>query len=69
MKLRQDQLGPHLAKELAPCYLISCDDPLLVMEACDDICKAVKQQGIDERELFHAEVNDAIDVFPGRRGG
>ena len=49
MKLRQDQLGPHLAKELAPCYLISGDDPLLVMEACDDIRKAVKQQGIDER--------------------
>ncbi|MEC9255378.1 DNA polymerase III subunit delta [Thalassolituus sp. UBA2590] len=77
MKLRQDQLGPHLAKELAPCYLISGDDPLLVMEACDDIRKAVKQQGIDERELFHAEAGfewrtlreeaSAMSLFSSRR--
>jgi len=77
MKLRQDQLGQHLSRELAPCYLVSGDDPLLVMEACDDIRKAVRQQGIDERELFHAEAGfewrtlrdeaSAMSLFASRR--
>ncbi|MEC7547459.1 MAG: DNA polymerase III subunit delta [Thalassolituus sp.] len=77
MKLRQDQLSPHLAKTLAPCYLISGDDPLLVMEACDEIRAAVRQAGIDERELFHAEAGfewrhlreeaSAMSLFASRR--
>ncbi len=77
MKLRQDQLSPHLAKTLAPCYLISGDDPLLVMEASDEIRAAVRQAGIDERELFHAEAGfewrhlreeaSAMSLFASRR--
>lgn len=55
MKIRQDQLSQHLSRGLASCYLVSGDDPLLVMEACDEIRLAVKNQGINERELFHAE--------------
>ncbi|MEK9766753.1 MAG: DNA polymerase III subunit delta [Thalassolituus sp.] len=77
MKLRQDQLSQHLSKGLAPCYLVSGDEPLLVMEACDEIRQAVRQQGIDERELFHAEAGfewrhlleeaSAMSLFSTRR--
>lgn len=55
MKIRQDQLQATLSKGLAPCYLVSGDDPLLVMEACDAIRAAARAAGIEERELFHAE--------------
>lgn len=77
MKLRQDQLSAHLAKTLAPCYLISGDDPLLIMEACDEIRAAAKHAGIEERELFHAEAGfewrqlreeaSAMSLFASRR--
>lgn len=77
MKIRQDQLSATLNKELAPVYLISGDDPLLLMEACDDIRAAARKAGIDERELFHAEGNfdwshlrdeaSAMSLFASRR--
>ncbi len=53
-KLNADQLARHLAK-LAPVYLVSGDEPLLVQEACDSIRSAARKQGFSERELFHAE--------------
>ncbi|ASP38643.1 DNA polymerase III subunit delta [Bacterioplanes sanyensis] len=77
MKLRQDQLQEHLKKGLAACYLVSGDDPLLLMEACDAIRAAARQQGIEERELFHAEAGfdwatlrdeaNAMSLFASRR--
>jgi DNA polymerase-3 subunit delta len=77
MKIRQDQLGQTLSQGLASCYLVSGDDPLLLMEACDEIRAAVKHQGIEERELFHAESGfewrnlleeaSAMSLFASRR--
>lgn len=77
MKIRQDQLSGLLAKGLAPCYLVSGDDPLLVMEACDEIRAAARKVGVEERELFHAEGNfdwrhlleeaNAMSLFASRR--
>lgn len=77
MKLRLDQLSAHLQKSLATCYLVSGDEPLLVMEACDEIRRAARGQGIDERELFHAEAGfewrqlleeaSAMSLFASRR--
>jgi DNA polymerase-3 subunit delta len=77
MKLRQDQLHDHLQKNLASCYVVSGDDPLLVMEACDSIRASARQQGIEERELFHAEAGfdwsglreeaNAMSLFASRR--
>jgi len=55
MKIRQDQLGATLSKGLATCYLVAGDEPLLVMEACDEIRAAARKAGIEDRELFHAE--------------
>ncbi|GAB3092694.1 DNA polymerase III subunit delta [Aestuariicella hydrocarbonica] len=56
-KLRLDQLNGALRKRLAPVYLISGDEPLLVQEACDLIRAAARQNGFTERELHHAEPN------------
>ncbi len=77
MKIRQDQLTATLSKGLAPCYLISGDDPLLVMEACDEIRAAARAAGIEDRELFHAEAGfdwrslleeaNAMSLFSSRR--
>ena len=55
MKLKTEQLGADLQKQLAPFYIISGDEPLLVQEACDKVRSACKQSGIDEREILHAE--------------
>ena len=77
MKIRQDQLTATLQKGLAPCYLVSGDEPLLVMEACDEIRAAARKAGIEDRELFHAEAGfdwnglreeaNAMSLFASRR--
>jgi DNA polymerase III subunit delta len=56
-KLRADQLTPAIAKSLAPVYLVSGDEPLLIQESSDQIRKAARQQGFTEREIFHAETS------------
>ena len=56
MQLKAEQLSSHLSKDsLAPVYLISGDEPLLVQEAADNVRAAALQQGFSERELFHTE--------------
>ena len=45
MKLSANQLADHLAGSLSPVYLISGDEPLLVMEAADSILWLLKQYG------------------------
>jgi DNA polymerase-3 subunit delta len=77
MKLKTEQLGAHLQKQLAPFYIISGDEPLLVQETCDQIRLASKKHGIEERELLHAEAGfdwtvlldqvNAMSLFASRR--
>lgn len=77
MKIRQDQLGQALQKGLSNTYLVSGDEPLLVMEACQQIRQAAQQQGFDERQVFHAEAGfdwasladeaNAMSLFSSRR--
>jgi DNA polymerase-3 subunit delta len=55
MQLRLDALDAHLAKFLAPLYVISSDEHLLVQEAADKIRRAAKGQGFLEREVFSVE--------------
>lgn len=56
MRLKAEQLSSHLAKgQLAPVYLISGDEPLLVQEAADTLRLAARSNGYTERELFHVE--------------
>lgn len=54
-KLRPEQLGAALSKGLAPVYLISGDEPLLIQEACDQIRKAARGKQFTERELYHCD--------------
>ena len=54
MKIRANQLSSHLQKSLAPCYLVTGDEPLLVAEALDDIREAARARGFTSRELHVA---------------
>ena len=54
MKIRANQLSSHLKNSLAPCYLVTGDEHLLVAEALDDIRKAARAAGFGNRELHVA---------------
>jgi len=54
-KVRADQLTGALKRQLAPVYLVSGDEPLLVQEACDAIRQAARANGFTERERYHVE--------------
>jgi DNA polymerase-3 subunit delta len=55
MQLRAEQLEAHLAKTLAPLYVIHGDEPLLALEAADAVRAAARARGYAEREVFTAE--------------
>jgi len=55
MQLRPDALDAHLAKSLAPLYVIASDEHLLALEAADRIRRAARAQGFTEREVLVAE--------------
>ena len=55
MQLRPDALDAHLAKPLAPLYVITSDEHLLALEAADKIRKAARTQGFSEREVLTVE--------------
>lgn len=77
MKIRQDQLTQLLQKGLSNTYLVSGDEPLLSMEACQQIRQAAQQQGFDERQVFHTDASfdwaaladeaNAMSLFSSRR--
>ena len=54
MRLRADQLEKHAA-QLAPVYLISGDETLLVQECADTIRAACRHQGFSECQVFHID--------------
>ena len=54
MKIRANQLSSHLKKSLAPCYLVTGDEHLLVSEALDAIREAARARGFGNRELHVA---------------
>ncbi len=55
MKVRPDQLQRHLAKELAPIYFISGDEPLQVMESADRVRAEARKRGFTEREVMDVD--------------
>ena len=57
MRINPRQLQQNLNKGLAPIYIVSGDEPLLVQECCDSIRAAARNSGFSERELLHAEHN------------
>ena len=54
MKIRANQLSSHLKKSLAPCYLVTGDEYLLVSEALDTIRDTARERGFTSRELHVA---------------
>ena len=52
MRLNAEQLKQSLARGLAPVYLVSGDEPLLVGEAADAIRAAARAAGYAERSVF-----------------
>ena len=57
MKVNADQLEPFLQrqKDIPRAFLITGDEPLQVMEACDAIRLQAKNQGFSERDVLHAD--------------
>lgn len=55
MRLNAPQLAGTLEKGLAPLYLVTGDEPLLVQEACDQIRAKARQQGFEERKVYQAD--------------
>lgn len=55
MKLPLARLDKQLASGLAPVYAISGDEPLQCLEAADAIRQHCRQQGFDERQVFHVD--------------
>lgn len=54
-RLRPEQLSAALNKGLAPIYVISGDEHLLVQEACDALRNAARAQGFTERERYQTD--------------
>jgi DNA polymerase-3 subunit delta len=55
MQLRIDALEGHLAKSIAPLYVISSDEHLLALEAADKIRRAARANGYSERDVLTVE--------------
>ncbi len=55
MRIKPEQLAAHLAKDLRPLYCIYGDEPLLILEAADQIRQAARQHGYNERETHQVE--------------
>ncbi|MDR1310275.1 MAG: DNA polymerase III subunit delta [Burkholderiaceae bacterium] len=55
MQLRPDALDEHLGKTLAPLYVVSSNEPLLIIEASDKIRETAKNRGYTERDVLTVE--------------
>lgn len=63
MQVTPTQLAAHLAKGLAPLYVVHGDEPLLAIEAGDQIRAAARAAGCDEREVLVVEPGFKWDAF------
>ena len=76
-QVRGDQLEAHLARALAPLYVVHGDEPLLAMEAADALRAKARRDGYTEREVHLVERNydwdrlaaaaAALSLFASRR--
>ena len=77
MQIRAEQLEAHLAKTLAPVYLVHGDEPLLALEAADAVRAAARKRGFTEREVFEptrhfdwsefAHAAGSLSLFGGKK--
>ncbi len=77
MMLRPEALEGHLAKTLAPLYVIASDEHLLALEAADKIRRAARANGYSERDVLTVErtfkwgellaANQALSLFGDKK--
>ena len=77
MQLRVDALEGHLAKTIAPLYVIASDEHLLALEAADKIRRAARANGYSERDVLTVErtfkwgellaANQALSLFGDKK--
>ncbi|MEO8740683.1 MAG: DNA polymerase III subunit delta [Casimicrobiaceae bacterium] len=65
MQLAPTQLAAHLAKGLASLYVVHGDEPLLAIEAGDQIRAAARAAGCEDREVLVVEPGFKWDAFLG----
>ena len=65
MQLAPTHLAAHLAKGLAALYIVHGDEPLLAIEAGDQIRAAARAAGCTEREVLVVEPGFKWDAFQG----
>lgn len=77
MKIYPDKLGQHLARGLAPVYLLHGEEPLGMMECGDQIRQQAQAAGFSEREVIVANEDadwqhlrasaDSLSLFSDQR--
>lgn len=77
MQLRYEAFPAHLKSGLAPLYVLTGDEYLLVQEATDLLRATVREQGFTERQVFTVErgfkwdqlqlANNALSLFGDRK--
>ena len=63
MQIRPAQLAAHLVRDLRPIYVVHGDEPLLAIEAGDQIRAAARKAGYAEREVLVADAAFKWDAF------
>jgi len=63
MQIRLDDLGRHLSRKLEPLYLVHGDEPLLALEAGDQIRAAARRAGCEQREVLVVDQGFKWDAF------
>jgi len=64
MKSSPQTIKNQMAKQMSSVYLVSGDEPLQLMETCDDIRVVARNKGFAEREIFHIDKKfDWSDLF------
>lgn len=76
-QIRPEQLASHLAKGLAPVYLVAGEEPLIIEEVLGQLRRAAREAGFSEREVLQAEgpfdwqrlfeARDNLSLFAQRR--
>ena len=63
MQVRPDELPAHLARTVAPLYVVHGDEPLAALEAGDAIRAAARKAGCDDRDVLVVEPGFKWDAF------
>ncbi len=67
-QLRPDQLAAHLARQLAPAYLLHGDEPLQMAECADAVRARARESGCAERLVFNVDAGFDWDRLAAAAG-